>query len=78
MDLTEAENIKKRWQEDTEKQYIYIYVYIHIYVCIYIYTHTHTFESILMRWIKLELIIQSEESQKEKHQYSILTHIYGI
>ena len=31
-----------------------------------------------MRWMKLEPIIQSEESQKEKHQYSILTHIYGI
>ena len=28
--------------------------------------------------MKLELIIQSEVSQKEKHQYSILTHIYGI
>ena len=33
----------------------------------------NTFESVLMRWI-----IQSEVSQKEKHQYSILTHIYGI
>ena len=38
----------------------------------------NTFESVLMRWIKLESIIQSELSQKEKHQYSILTHIYGI
>ena len=28
--------------------------------------------------MKLELIIQSEMSQKEKHQYSILTHIYVI
>ena len=36
------------------------------------------FESVLMRWMKLEPIIQSEVSQKEKHQYSILTHIYGI
>ena len=35
-----------------------------------------TFESVLMRWMKLEPIIQSEVSQKEKHQYSILTHIY--
>ena len=25
-------------------------------------------ESVLMRWMKLELIIQSEVSQKEKHQ----------
>ena len=38
----------------------------------------NTFESVLMRWMKLELIIQSEVSQKEKNQYSILTHIYGI
>ena len=38
----------------------------------------NTFESFLMRWIKLEPIIQSEERQKEKHQYSMLTHIYGI
>ena len=38
----------------------------------------NTFESVLMRWMKLELIIQREVSQKEKHQYSILTHIYGI
>ena len=38
----------------------------------------NTFESVLMRWMKLEPIIQSEVSQKEKHQYRILTHIYGI
>ena len=38
----------------------------------------NTFESVLMRWMKLEPILQSEVSQKEKHQYSILTHIYGI
>ena len=37
-----------------------------------------TFESVLMRWMKLEPIIQSEVSQKEKHQYSTLMHIYGI
>ena len=30
-------------------------------------------ESVLMRWMKLEPIIQSEVSQKEKHQYNILT-----
>ena len=51
----------------------------------YIYTmeyyaaiKNNTFESVLMRWMKLEPIIQSEVSQKEKHQYTILTHIYGI
>ena len=36
------------------------------------------FESVLMMWMKLEPIIQSEVSQKDKDQYSILTHIYGI
>ena len=35
-------------------------------------------ESVLMRWINLEPIIQSEVSQKEKNKYRILTHIYGI
>ena len=51
----------------------------------YIYTMEYysaikknTFESVLMRWMKLEPIRQSKGSQKEKHQYSILTHIYGI
>ena len=38
----------------------------------------NSFESVLMRWMKVELIIQSKVSQKEKHQYSILMHIYGI
>ena len=38
----------------------------------------NTFESLLMRWMKLEPIIQREASQKERDQYSILTHIYGI
>ena len=36
----------------------------------------NVFETVLMRWMKLEPSIQSEVSQKEKHQYSILTHIY--
>ena len=56
--------IKKRW-------YIYTMEY-------YSALKKNTFESVLMRWMNLELIIQSEVSQKEKHQYSILTHIYGI
>ena len=41
-------------------------------------TKKNTFEPVLMRCMKLETIIQSELSQKEKHQYSILTHIYEI
>ena len=38
----------------------------------------NAFESVLLRWLKLEPIIQSEVSWKEKHQYSTLMHIYGI
>ena len=34
----------------------------------------NSFESVLMRWMKLEPIIQSEVSQKDKDHYSILTH----
>ena len=51
----------------------------------YIYTMEYysaikknSFESVLMRWMKLEPIIQSEVNQKDKDHYSILTHIYGI
>ena len=38
----------------------------------------NSFESVLMRWMKLEPIIQSEVRQKDKDHYSILTHIYGL
>ena len=38
----------------------------------------NTFEFILMRWMNLEPILQSEVSQKEKNKCYILTHIYGI
>ena len=38
----------------------------------------NSFESVLMKWMKLEPIIHSEVSQKDKDYYSILTHIYGI
>ena len=56
--------IRKLWYIYTMEQYSAI--------------RKNTFESVLMKWMKLEPIIQSEVSQKEKHQYSILTHIYGI
>ena len=49
--------IRKQW-------YIYTVEY-------YSAIKKNTFESVLMRWMKLEPIIQSEVSQKEKHQYSI-------
>ena len=56
--------IRKLW-------YIYTMEY-------YSATKKNAFESVLMRGMKLEPIIQSEASQKEKHQYSILMHICGI
>ena len=36
------------------------------------------FESVLMKWMNLEPITQSEVNQKEKDKYRILTHIYRI
>ena len=38
----------------------------------------NTFGLVLMRWMNLEPIIQSEVSQKEKDKYHLLAHIYGI
>ena len=58
------ESIKKLW-------YIYTMEY-------YSTIKRYAFESVLMRWLNLEPIIQSEMSQKEKDKYFILTHIYGM
>ena len=56
--------IKKLW-------YIYTMEY-------YSTIERNTFESVLMKWMNLEPIIQSGVSQKEKDKNCILTHIYGI
>ena len=56
--------IKKLW-------YIYTVEY-------YSAIKRNTFESVIMKWLNLEPIIQSEVSQKEKDGYHILMHIYGI
>ena len=56
--------IKKLW-------YIYSMEY-------YTAIKRNTFESVLMRWMNLEPIVQSEKSQKEKDTYCVLMHIYGI
>ena len=56
--------IKKLW-------YIYTMEY-------YSAIKSNSLESVLMRWVKLEPIIQSEVSQKGKDHYIKLTHIYGI
>ena len=52
-----------------------LYIYTMEY---YSATKKNSFESDLMRGMKLETIIQSEVSQKDKHHYNILTQIYGI
>jgi len=56
--------IKKLW-------YIYTMEY-------YLATKKNALESVLMRWMNLEPVIQSKVSQKEKDKYCILTHVYGI
>ena len=35
-------------------------------------------DSVVVRWMNLEPVIQSEVSHKEKNKYRILTHMYGI
>ena len=62
--LSTYEWIKKLWYVYTVKHYSAI--------------RRSTFESVLMRWMNLEPIIQSKVSQKEKSKYRILIHIYGI
>ena len=64
----------------------------HTHTCTHTDTHTYNIytmgyysaikrnksESVLVRWMNLEPVIQSEESQKEENKYCILTHMYGI
>ena len=55
---------------DTEVGYIYTRKY-------YSAIKKSAFEPVLMRWVSLEPILQSEVSQKEKDKYHLLTHIHG-
>ena len=72
--------IARTWKQprcpsaDKDKEAV---VYIHT-MEYYSAIKKNSFESFLMRWMKLEPIIQSEVSQKDKDQYSVLTYIYGI
>ena len=56
--------IRKLW-------YIYIMEY-------YSAIKRNAFESVLMIWMNLEPIIQSEVTQKEKDKYHIVMHMHGI
>ena len=51
---------------------------VHIYNGILLRHRKTEFESVLVRWMNLEPVIQSEVNQKEKNKYCILTHLYGI
>ena len=61
------------WTDEWIKQLLYIYT-MEYYSAI----KWNTFETVTMRWMKLEPIIQSEVSQKEKDKYCILAHICKI
>ena len=71
--------IARKWKQlrcpSTDKWVKWWYIYTMKY---YSVIKKNTFESILMRWMNLEPIIQSEVSQKEKNKYHILTHIYRL
>ena len=62
--LSTDEWIKKLWYTYTVEYYSVI--------------QWNEFESVLMRWLNLEHIIENEVSQKEKDKYHIQMHIYGI
>ena len=64
---------QRPWTDEWIKKLWYIYT-MEYYSAI----KRNTFESVLLRWMNLEAIIQSEVSQKEKDKYHILIHIYKI
>ena len=61
------------WADEWIKKMWYIYA-MEYYSAI----KRNIFESVLMRWMNLKPIIQSEVSQKEKNKYHMLMPIYGI
>ena len=52
--------------------------YIHTMEYYYSAIKINTFESVLVRWMNLEPVIQSDVSQKETIKYCILTHIHDL
>ena len=59
------------WTDEWIKKLWYIYTMKY-----YSAIKRNAFESVLMRWMNLEPILQSEVSQKKKDKYHILTYIY--
>ena len=64
MSIRDEEWIKKLWYAYTMEYYSAV--------------KRDEFEPVVVQWMNLELLIQSEVSQKKRNKYSILTHIYGI
>ena len=80
MSITELFIIARTWKQPRcPSAGKWIWKLWHIYTMEY---HSaikkNTFASVLMKWMKQEPIIQSEVSQKEKHQYNIIVHKCGI
>ena len=59
--------------EERIKKMVYIYT-VEYYSAI----KRNEFESVLVRWMNPGHVVLNEVSQKEKHNYSILTHVYEI
>ena len=59
-----VKRIKKKW-------YIYTMEY-------YSTMKRNIFESVVVKWMNIEPVIQNKVSQKEGNKYHILMHIYGI
>ena len=73
--LTIARTWKQPRGPSTDEWIKKLYIYTMEY---YSVIKRNAFESVLMKWTKLEPITQSEVNQKEKYKYCVLTHIYGI
>ena len=64
-----------RWPSAEEWKRKLWYIYTMEY---YSAIKRNTFESVLRKWMKMEPIIQSEVSQKDKDKYCLLMHMYGL
>ena len=62
-----------QWTDEWIKKMWYIYIMEY-----YSVIKKNELESVLVRWINLEPMIQSTISQKDKNNYHVLMHIYGI
>ena len=57
--------------EHTHKKWVHIYSGVLV-------IKRNEFESLEVRWINLEPVVQREGNQKEKNKYPVLMHLYGV